>query len=202
MAQDIRNMFKNEDAKTSAALRKGHQKRFEARLDAVAPQHKRNNNFFILKIAALFVVAIGIGMFFLNRKEIIPAETPIVATPKDDNTNKESELPVKEFQLSEVSPDFKKIENYYLAGINMELAKLEVNPSNKALIDSFMGKMSELDTEYKRLNSEFNEIGPTEQSIEAMVENLQFRLDLLYKLKNKLKEIKHTKNTQNENYKA
>ncbi len=136
----------------------------------------------------------------MNKDKIITTENPIVVAPeiKDDG----NELPVKEFQLSEVSPDFKKIENYYLAGINMELAKLEVNSSNKALIDSFMGKMSELNTEYKRLNTEFNEMGPNEQTIEAMVENLQFRLDLLYKLKNKLNEIKQTKNTNNENYKA
>ena len=62
--------------------------------------------------------------------------------------------------------------------------------------------MSELNKEYKRLNTEFNETGPNEQTIEAMVENLQLRLDLLYKLKNKLNEIKQTKNTNNENYKV
>jgi hypothetical protein len=45
-------------------------------------------------------------------------------------------------------------------------------------------------------------MGPNEQTIEAMVENLQFRLDLLYKLKNKLNEIKQTKNTNNEKHKA
>lgn len=200
MAQDIRNMFKDEDAETSKKLQKGHQKRFEARLNAVSPKKKKFDTFFILKIAALFIVAMGIGVFFLNKDKILTTETPIVVTP--EKNKKEDKLREKEFQLSEVSPDFKKIENYYLAGINMELAKLEVNSSNKTLIDSFMGKMAELDKEYKRLNSEFNEIGPTEQSLEAMVQNLQFRLDLLYKLKNKLKEIKHTKNTQNENYKA
>ncbi len=200
MAQDIRKMFKDDEPWTKEKLSKGHQKRFEAKLEAALPMQKSSNRFSFLKIAAIFIVAVGIGAFFLNKERIITTETPMVVAPeiKDDG----NELPVKEFQLSEVSPDFKKIENYYLAGINMELAKLEVNPSNKALIDSFMGKMSELNTEYKRLNAEFNEMGPNEQTIEAMVENLQFRLDLLYKLKNKLNEIKQTKNTNNENYKA
>jgi hypothetical protein len=200
MAQDIRDMFRDDESRTSEKLSKGHQKRFEAKLEAALPIQKNSNKFSFLKIAAIFIVAVGIGAFFLNKDKIITTENPIVVAPeiKDDG----NELPVKEFQLSEVSPDFKKIENYYLAGINMELAKLEVNPSNKALINSFMGKMSELNTEYKRLNAEFNEMGPNEQTIEAMVENLQFRLDLLYKLKNKLNEIKQTKNTNNENHKA
>jgi len=200
MAQDIRNMFKDDEPWTSEKLSKGHQKRFESKLDAVLPTQKNSNKFSFLKIAAIFIVAVGIGAFFLNKENIIKTETPMVVAP--ENKEDKNELPVKEFQLSEVSPDFKKIENYYLAGINMELAKLEVNPLNKALIDSFMGKMSELNKEYKRLNTEFNETGPNEQTIEAMVENLQLRLDLLYKLKNKLNEIKQTKNTNNENYKV
>jgi len=200
MAQDIRNMFKDDEPWTSEKLSKGHQKRFESKLDAALPTQKNSNKFSFLKIAAIFIVAVGIGAFFLNKEKIIKTETPMVVAP--ENQEDKNELPVKEFQLSEVSPDFKKIENYYLAGINMELAKLEVNPSNKALIDSFMGKMSELNKEYKRLNTEFNETGPNEQTIEAMVENLQLRLDLLYKLKNKLNEIKQTKNTNNENYKV
>ncbi|RKS45101.1 hypothetical protein BC962_2776 [Gillisia mitskevichiae] len=200
MAQDIRNMFKDNEPWTIEKLSKGHQNRFEAKLEAALPIQKNKAKFNFLKIAAIFIVAIGIGAFFLHKDRIIKTETPIVITPESENDK--NELPVKEFQLSEVSPDFKKIENYYLAGINMELAKLEVNPTNKALIDSFMGKMSELNNEYKRLNAEFNETGPNEQTIEAMVENLQFRLDLLYKLKNKLNEIKQTKKPRNENYKV
>ena len=141
MAQDIRKMFKDDEPWTKEKLSKGHQKRFEAKLKVALPMQKSSNRFSFLKIAAIFIVAVGIGAFFLNKERIITTETPMVVAPeiKDDG----NELPVKEFQLSEVSPDFKKIENYYLAGINMELAKLEVNPSNKALIDSFMGKMSE-----------------------------------------------------------
>jgi len=200
MAQDIRKMFKDDKSLAKEKLSKGHQNRFEAKLDAALPTKKNSRKFSFLKIAAIFIIAIGIGSLFLNKEKIITAETPMVVSPEIQEDK--NEISGKEFQLSEVSPDFKKIENYYLAGINMELAKLEVNPTNKALIDSFMGKMSELNNEYKRLNAEFNETGPNEQTIEAMVENLQFRLDLLYKLKNKLKEIKQTKNTRHENNKV
>ncbi len=200
MGRDIREMFKEDEAWTSDKLSKGHAKRFEAKLEKALPHNKNKNNSTFLKIAALFIAVIGIGAFFLNIESPNINNTPIVNTP--DVEEVKNETPVREFQLSEVSPEFKKIENYYLAGINIELAKLEVNPSNKALIDSFMGKMAELNNEYKKLNTEFNESGPNEQTIEAMVQNLQFRLDLLYKLKNKLKEIKQSKSASNENYKV
>lgn len=202
MAQDIRNMFKDDEAWTSEKLSKGHLKRFEAKLDQALPKQKSSNNFTFLKIAAIFIVVLGIGAFFINKDQFIKSEAPIVNAPEVENEDEKDEIPVKEFQLSEVSPEFKKIENYYLAGINIELAKLEVTPSNKALIDSFMSKMEELNNEYKRLNTEFNKSGPNEQTIEAMVENLQLRLDLLYKLKNKLNEIKQSKNTDHGNYKV
>ena len=200
MGRDIRELFKEDEPWTSDKLSKGHAKRFEAKLEKALPKQKKRNSYTFVKIAALFIFIIGIGAFFLNREIPKNNNIPVVSTPEVEE--KKNETPVREFQLSEVSPEFKKIENYYLAGINLEMAKLEVNPSNKALIDSFMSKMAELNNEYKRLNTEFNENGLNEQTIEAMVQNLQFRLDLLYKLKNKLKEIKHTKNTSNENYKV
>ena len=202
MGQDIRDMFKDNDSWTSEKLSEGHQRRFEAKLDSALPNQKNASKFTYLKIAAIFIVVLGVAAFFINRNQFVKSDSPIVGAPKVENEDEKDAIPVKEFQLSEVSPEFKKIENYYLAGINMELAKLEVNSSNKALIDSFMGKMAELNNEYKRLNTEFNEIGPNEQTIEAMVENLQYRLDLLYKLKNKLNEIKQTKNTEHDNYKV
>ncbi|HSI70275.1 MAG TPA: hypothetical protein VK941_08595, partial [Gillisia sp.] len=73
---------------------------------------------------------------------------------------------------------------------------------NKALIDAFMLELEELDKEYQRLNAELNEAGPNEQTIEAMVANLQLRLELLLKLKNKLNEIKNSKNKNYENLQA
>lgn len=198
MGQDIRNMFKEDKSPSSKKLDEGHLKRFEAKLDADLPTQKSGSNFMILKIAAIFIVVLGVGAFFLNNDQS-SRSTPVVVNPEAKEA--QTKLPVKEIQLSDVSPEFKKIENYYIAGINMELSKLEVNSANKELIDSFMNKMGELNKEYKRLNTEINEAGINEQTIEAMVQNLQFRLELLYKLKNKLKEIKESKNHKNENYK-
>lgn len=202
MAQDIRDLFRgDEDPTTGEKLNKGHQKRFEARLNKDLPAKKAGVGYFYLRIAAIFIVALGIGLFYFNSPEKESVENEIVTTPSEEN-NEDVLTPEKQFQLSDISPEFKKIENYYMAGINMELAKLEVNNDNKALIDAFMLEMEELDKEYQRLNAELNESGPNEQTIEAMIANLQLRMDLLRKLKTKLKELKQSKNKSYENLQA
>lgn len=200
MGQDIREMFKNENSHEKAKLIKGHQKRFEARLEKELPSSASGNNFLFWKIAAVLVVIFGVGFFFLNTSGNQTDSNPVVDTPVREQSLEEN--PEDRFQLSDISPEFKKIENYYLAGINMELAKLEINNDNKALIDAFMLELEELDKEYQRLNAELNETGPNEQTIEAMISNLQLRLELLRKLKIKLNELKNTKNKNYENLQA
>ena len=54
-----------------------------------------------------------------------------------------------------------------------------------------MEQLDELDNEYAVLNDELNTIGPTEATITALIDNLKLRLELLFKLKNKLKELKN-----------
>ncbi len=203
MAQDIREMFRNDKEPKPNTLPKGHQKRFEDRLEMEIPSEKKNNTFFFLKIAAVLVVALGVGFFFLNLGgDNFNNEPTLADTPTETSEEKEDkETPTENnFQLSEVSPEFKKIEDYYMASLNIELSKINITPENKALIDSFMNQMAELDKEYQRLNTEIKEAGPNEQTLEAMIANLQLRLDLLYKLKNKLKEIKQSKDNEYENY--
>ena len=205
MAQDIRKMLQ-EDRSLPSKPPKGHLKRFEARLEEALPQEKQerssNRNFFFLKIAAVLIVVLGTGFFFLNQNNQI-SSSRITDAPVEVEPEKQEEIPeIKEYQLSDVSPEFKKIENFYLASLNIELAKLEVNDSNKALIDSFMKQLAGLDQEYKKLNAEINETGLTESSVEALISNLQLRLDLLYKLKTKIKDINESKIKGNENHQA
>ncbi|MDT0689513.1 hypothetical protein RM549_06940 [Salegentibacter sp. F188] len=203
MAQDIRDMFgKDEDeSRKSHQLKSGHQKRFEAKLDAALPQKKKKNSFIYLKIAAVLVVAFGVAMFFF-RPGITMEENRMVETPVEEAPQEDFQDSAGQFQLSDVSPQYREIENYYMASLNLELANLNITDDNKALIDAFMAKLAELDKEYKRLNADLKESGPNEQTVEAMVANLQLRLDLLFKLKNKIKEIKESKNDNYEDLQA
>ncbi|MCM8569169.1 hypothetical protein NE848_07255 [Gramella jeungdoensis] len=203
MGQDIREMFRNQEHIGKEKLNKGHQRRFEARLDEAFPVQKKKSSYYqVLQIAALFVVALGVGAFFYFNNQEVPVEenNQIVETPVKEEADEETKT--TEYRLSDVSPEFKKIEDYYMASVNIQLAKLDMTPENKELIDAFMNKLETLDEEYIALNAEIQETGLNEETVEAMIANLQLRLDLLKKLKVKLNEIKQSKNNKNENYQA
>ncbi len=204
MGQDIREMFRNEKHEKKEMLEPGHQKRFEARLDKALPvQNVERKSYNFLQIAAVILVALGVGAFFLfnNGGEAVTSDTQIVDSPAAETLDNES-ANEPEYRLSDVSPEFKKIEDYYMASVNLQLAKLELTPGNKELIDAFMKKLEILNEEYIALNLEIQETGINEETVEAMIANLQLRLDLLKKLKTKLDEIEQSKDNRYENYQA
>ncbi|NNL32405.1 MAG: hypothetical protein HKO80_04275, partial [Flavobacteriaceae bacterium] len=91
--------------------------------------------------------------------------------------------------LGEISPQLKKVEDYYLANINLELSKLEYSPENKELFDGYVSRLGELSTAYEQLSQELLNNGPNEQTVTALIDNLKMRLNLLYRLKEKLNEL-------------
>ncbi|MBT2163428.1 hypothetical protein [Zobellia barbeyronii] len=186
MAQDIRKIFGNEEEEGRPILKAGHEERFLKRLDAELPEQKKKKLPY-LKIAASVILLLGFGSYFFWQENS--------SVPEEIVVEKQTEVtPVEKLSLGDLSPDLKKVENYYMASINLEISGLEVSDKNKALIDSFMGELSELNYEYGRLSKELNEIGPNDQTITAMVKNLQLRLQLLHRLKEKLNQLKSSKN--------
>jgi len=190
MGQDLRELFNKERSEQKFRLKEGHEARFLNRLDEVLPKQKKFD-FGILRIAAsvLLVVSLSfLGYQQFSKDDVVPTTT-VADKDASSNTN-------EDFSFGDLSPDLKKVENYYVANINMELSKLEVSNDNKELIDSYMERLSELNAEYEALNIELNELGPNDQTISALIENLQLRLQLLQKLKKKLNQVKTSKNEQ------
>ncbi len=187
MEQDLRDLMKNEKM-PSDRMKSGHEQRFLDLLAIEIPKKKERNNFWILKIAASILLLVGVGTLvytFNNNVTVIP-EVVVVAPVKEDNSSKIS--------IGNLSPGLKKVEDYYLASINLELASIESSKDNDALIKSFMTRLSELNDEYAKLNEELNTDGPNEQTVTALIDNLQLRLQLLFKLKDKINELKKSKN--------
>lgn len=192
MGQDIRKMMKEHRPKDTPKLSEGHEARFEALLASSFPEGKKNNNatFFWLKIAAVGILLISLGYFGMkqlsSKNEMI--DTTIVDANKTPKANPE------QFTLGDISPDLKKVEDFYLTGINVQLASLKIDDENKELMDGYMVRINELDTEYALLNDEMNKVGPSEETVSALIDNLKLRLELLFKLKSKLKELKKIEN--------
>ncbi len=194
MARDLRNMFAKEREEETYQMKKGHEARFLSKLEEEIPTegtHKKSNAPLWLKIAASVIVIFSLGAYFFAGNEV---------TNTGPNTqmvgNETSNESIQTISLGNLSPDLKKIESYYVANINLELSELEFSGDNKALIDGYMERLAQLDEEYRRLNEELNNIGPNDQTINALIKNLQLRLQLLQKLKSKLNQLKSSKNEQ------
>lgn len=192
MAQDIRELLKTEGQKSDVQLRDGHVSRFTDRLDKKLPVINETTNpsvkggiYLWMKVAAILVVAGGVVWMVWNSAFAkADSETQLV------ETTTEQPAAEKEVLLSNISPDFKLIEQKYLASVNSELSRLEITDDNKELVDAFLKQLAQLDKEYKRLNLEITESGVSEEMVNALIENLQLRVALMIKLKAKLKELK------------
>lgn len=189
MQQDLRELFKKDSEEQKHEFREGHETRFLDRLESELP-HKKKSSFYALKIAASLVLFMSLGYLAYDQ---YTQEDQIEATVVEKGNEAET---LNEISLGDLSPDLKKVENYYVANINLELSKLDVSEDYKGLVDSYMNQLSDLNKEYKKLNIELNQLGPNDQTISALIENLQLRLQLLQKLKKKLNELNTSKNEQ------
>ncbi len=195
MAQDLKELFERERNTRKYSMKSGHENRFMDRLEKELPVSRKRSYNFWLSIAASAIVLFGLGFFLISQSEQIDPDPK--TTIVDTNTKDESIVPIS---LGDLSPDLKKIENYYVTNISLQLSELDFNPGNKALVDSYMEQLAELDSEYNRLNNELNELGPNDDTISALINNLQLRLQLLQKLKTKLNQLKSSENEQESSY--
>lgn len=187
MARDIRDLFKD-DKISHEKMPENHQNRFLNKLDNALPEQPVKRNFNWFSVAASVVVLLGLSFgvyhFFQPKIDVKPvlAHTDTVETKT----------------LGDVSPGLKKVEDYYLASINLELSKMKPTPETKELFDGYLLQLKELDNEYKRLSQELTESGPTELTVNALIDNLKFRLNLLYRLRAQLKQLNTSENNNEE----
>lgn len=184
MAQDIRKLLQQEEGLAKGSMPIGHEERFLSRLEIELPKRYQTPRIFWMKIAASFVIFFGLGFaayHFINQPKI---DGPAVV-----DTTKQDQPEVSTKSLGDISPDLKKVEDYYLASINLELSKVKYTPETKELLDGYLKRLDELTKEYKRLTEELNTSGPNELLVNALIDNLKFRLNLLYKLRNHVTEL-------------
>ena len=180
MPKDIREIIKKH-TEEQASLSANHRAIFEERLHEEVHQKAAKKSYRWLQIAATIVLmlSVGLGDFGLN--------------PKDDVV-----APSKEISLGSLSPELKSIESYYKNSINYEISQLDLNENNKEILDGYLTKIGELTNEYKSLTTELNTKGVNDAIINALIDNLQLRLQLLQRLKKQLKDLKKLNLKQHE----
>ena len=190
MAHDLRELFRKQRESEQYKMKEGHEERFLNRLEEDLPAKRKRQNFHWLGIAASVVFLLAIGSYLLQETD---GDNAVTAT----ETQADEPIRAKHaISLGDLSPDLQKIEAYYVTNINLALSKLEVSNDNKDIVDGYLERLEELNQEYEILSNELNEMGPNDQTIAAMVQNLQLRAQLLQKLNEKLNQLKTSKNEQ------
>lgn len=176
MPKDIRNIVK-EYSDENLELSPKHQQKFQDKL--LTELHSQKRNYRWLYIAASIVLLIALGITFYPTSNVV-----------ETTENKPTYI-----SLGAISPELKTIETYYTNSINLELSTIELTEENKELFDGYIVKIGELTKEYKSLTDELNK-GINDNVINALIGNLQLRLQLLQRLQKQLQEFKKT--NQNE----
>ena len=200
MGQDIRELLKNNSfvEKDNEYLSPGHEMRFLDRLNESFPQPEKKSKIVLFNntFSKYYVAASLVLIFLLGSYTFFDLQQNDFSTVLKQESNK------SQLNLADVSPEFKKIEDYYLASINVELASLQVNSSNKKLLDTFMEQLSKLDEEYQLLQQDLKNEADLNIAIDALIQNLQLRLDLLQEFKEDLNTKNEQQNTTYQNLQA
>ncbi len=183
MPKDIRNLAKDFQHQ-SVELSDNHEDKFLKKLQEEMPSKKKSYRW--IYVAASIIILLSFGIKFY------PDINSVDPNPKKNTIE-------QVVNLGDISPEMQKIENYYLTAINYEIASLEVTPENKALLDEYFERISKLDADYKRLNQKLKKEGVNNETINALITNLQLRLQLLIQLKDQVIDLQSKKN-KNESF--
>ncbi|CAM1365876.1 conserved protein of unknown function [Tenacibaculum soleae] len=179
MSKDIREILSNK-AENKVEISTNHRQRFQEKL--MKELHEKpvvKKSYQWLYIAASIVLLVSLGVRFYPTNTI---ETPIKEIPEEYKNN---------ISLGNVSPELKTLESYYINTINYELSQLELTDDTKEFIDGYFAKIGELTNEYKSLTEELNTKGINDNTINALIGNLQLRLQLLKRMQKQLHELKN-----------
>ena len=184
MPKDIRKILEN-TPEVSANLSTNHSDKFASKLRKELHREDKPNKqaLYWLSIAASMALLISVAIQFF------PLEIGKPPVEKQE----------PQISLGKISPELNTVEAYYMNSINLELSQLEINSNNKELIDSYLQKIGELTEEYKSLTLELNTNGVNDQTIDALISNLQLRLQLMKRLKKQLNTLKEVNSKRNEN---
>ena len=106
--------------------------------------------------------------------------------------------------LSEVSPQYKEVENYYIHQVNLmesEIVNIDLknNPVQK---EALMQEMRNMDSVYVSLQKELKANPNDERIINAMIEHYQTKVEVMTYIVNQLKSIRNENQNTTEDEKV
>lgn len=168
MEQDIRKLFDSEDQVTIQKLPTNHRKDFLLKLQK---QQKTRKQFYVLQIAASFLILFGLVITLYN-----------VNSKNKDEFSMEKQMNI--------------IEKQYLSDIEKEWQKFVSITDDTLLIKRFDKKLTDLNDDYEVLSKALESNPNNILTIEDLISNLQNRLELLQDIQMHIQLL----NENNSNY--
>jgi hypothetical protein len=168
-------------------MSEGHTKKFKNRLEETFGKAPKQDYSIIYKMVAVAIIAVLSTVFVLSQDFMNSAENP-----------QNQVVEAQKIGLGDISPELKTLEDYYLASIKVELATLETSEKYDDMINSYLEELQNINKAYDDLEKDLNTYGVTEEIINAMIDNLKLRLELLQDLKQKLNNLNQKQN-ENQN---
>lgn len=158
MEHDIRNVFRDDETHQKE-LPEFHREEFLEKLkEANKPNHKKKRYSFFYKVAASIVLLLSVS--YLAYHQIVGEDVI------------QSEETASEIRIIEV-------EQEYLQQINDEWGRFVKLTNDQKLIKRYEEKLASLDADYKELSDSFKKDRNNILLVEALVDNLKTRLELL-----------------------
>lgn len=178
--KDLRKDFKYTDEKLK--MPEGHFESFQKKLGVKSSGRPASD--WIQKIAAVLILGILLSTYWFQA-DITEASANSVVD--------------KTIDLNDISPELGNLETFFKASISYELATLEYG-NYEDVAFSYLDELEKIEEDYKQLHKDLHANGYNELIIEAMIENLQLRLELLQNLKLKLNELKTLSHEKDQTY--
>ena len=97
----------------------------------------------------------------------------------------------KTMTLSEVSPEYREVENYYVTQVNfMENEFTSLDLSNPEQKEALMSEMASMDSVYVELQKELKANPNDQRIIDAMIKHYQTKLEVMTYILDQLRQIK------------
>lgn len=169
MKRDIRDLFNNEVEEPKHVLPQNHRDQFLEKLKSNQSNQSKRSNYLLLKIAAIFIIALTVGYFTLNQDKAEKV-SPLVA-------------------------QIEAVETEYLENIHAEWISFIALTDDDNLVKRYEKRLTDLDNDYQEISEAFKSDTNNILVVESLITNLQTRLQLLKDIQEHIKILNQKSRT-------
>lgn len=183
MSDKFENFIKdNADEFNDQQPFEGHEARFLKKLEK-KQNSGRKKVYMFMRVAAVFVMAFGLGYLYNATNDITNTDIPQVAS--------------ESLTIEEIAPEIAEAETYYQQVLTVKQEIVEdYKAADKNVVESYLSELDLLEGAYDELRKELVNNYRDERIINSMIINYRTRVEILEALINQLEDIKNGENEQ------